>query len=217
MLDGLLAYEEVHATASQQSLRLDPTDPKDGALVKAFEEAGLDHRNPLHWRSLLESFAEAHFGKNRTKPKTWDAAAYWELYLDCLRVKVRLRLAKKPYALSDVQLVKRLQSEANLFRNDYKKYNERALRRLIAQSRDPVFNIALRYPGTTSTLKLLRAEYEAEGRNWSTDIEAQIKPLFEKGLELAGQPKDILALPKVSVEPHDLEKWIDEFLTRGGY
>ena len=82
--EQLLNFDDdvVHAEVSRRSLRLDSADEADAAMLRAFKAAGLDHRNPFDWRTLLSRFAEVHFGKRKTKPIKWDIAALLELFWD---------------------------------------------------------------------------------------------------------------------------------------
>jgi len=62
--------------------------PYDAPLAKAFDAAGLDPVNPIHWRILISFFAMAHFGqgKGRGRPAEWDGERYSKLLQDVDRV-----------------------------------------------------------------------------------------------------------------------------------
>src|SRR5947207_1308413 len=47
------------------SLTLYHDNKFDRYVVRAFDEAGLNSRNPLHWRLLMYLFSIAHFGPKR--------------------------------------------------------------------------------------------------------------------------------------------------------
>jgi hypothetical protein len=56
--------------------------PGDSSLRKAFEQFGLDPRNPFDWRSLLHSFANAHFDEPARvlgAPPKWNKDS-WQLF-----------------------------------------------------------------------------------------------------------------------------------------
>src|SRR5580698_7090284 len=79
--------DAIHAASSWIALRLFKDSKEDAAMLTAFKEAGLDHRNPMHWRELVAIFAEVHFGRVKTKPKKWDAEGLWRVWLDYSIVK----------------------------------------------------------------------------------------------------------------------------------
>jgi hypothetical protein len=70
------------------ALRLDPNDGWDNVVRVAFEKAGLDHKNPIHWRILMRQFAGAHYRikRGRGAPSLWDAKRYCRLLQDEARV-----------------------------------------------------------------------------------------------------------------------------------
>jgi len=65
--------------ARREALSLSSKNANDESLRKAFAYAGLEPRNPRHWRILLDCFAEAHFGRRAGRPTKWSAINYDEL------------------------------------------------------------------------------------------------------------------------------------------
>jgi hypothetical protein len=62
------------------ALRLDPTVAPDAVVIKAFEAAKLDYRNPFHWRFLVTHLSSSHYGRLKAGRKesgagTWPIAA----------------------------------------------------------------------------------------------------------------------------------------------
>jgi hypothetical protein len=96
--------DAVHAACSRAALRLNDANKTHASMLSAFKEAGLDHRNPLQWRDLLSMFAEAHFGKLRTKPQKRDPVGLSQVLQDYLAVK------KENPAAKDAQLRKLLRT-----------------------------------------------------------------------------------------------------------
>jgi hypothetical protein len=54
-------------------LTLNPSSTFDQAAITAFNKAGLDPKDPNHWRLLVILFSWAHFGKRRSRgrPPIW--------------------------------------------------------------------------------------------------------------------------------------------------
>jgi hypothetical protein len=96
--DQLLDFnnDAIHAAFSRIALRLNDGDKKHAPLLAAFREAGLDHHNPVHWRDLLSMFAETHFGKATTKPKTRDPVGLSRVLNDYLTIKSENPALKEP-------------------------------------------------------------------------------------------------------------------------
>jgi len=168
----------VHAAASRSSLRLDSADAADAAMLRAFEQAGLDHRDPRDWRTLLSLFAEVHFGKIKTKSVKWDMAALLDLLIDYREVQ------KKNPQLSGVNICKFLRTDKS-FKTKYGRYTTDALRKLVRYARSPKHNVLLRHPEMHDPLlQLFRDEYESKGLVWSPELEATMRRLIDKSVEL---------------------------------
>jgi hypothetical protein len=184
-LDQLFNFDNdaMHAAASRCSLRLDKTDENDAAMLRAFDAAGLDHRNPLDWRTLLSLFAEAHFGKRRTKPTKWDIAARLEVLADYLEVY------KSDPKLSDVKICKLLKADKR-YNSKYGKYSLDALRKLVRDARSPKHNVLLRHPEMRDPLlQIFREKYESRGIVWTPQLEANLKRVINKCIDMIeGRP-----------------------------
>jgi hypothetical protein len=164
----------MHAAASRCSLRLDKADENDAAMLSAFETAGLDHRNPLDWRTLLSLFAEAHFGKIRTKPQKWDVAALLDVLTDYREVQ------RSDPGLSDVKICTLLQTKSK-----YSNYTLDALRKLVRHARSPKYNVLLRHPEMRDPLlQIFREKYESRGVVWDPQREANLKRLIDKCVDI---------------------------------
>jgi len=88
--------------AANKALTLGDT-PGDSSLRKAFEQFGLDPRDPFDWRSLLDSFADAHFAGVRGAPPKWDEDS-WQLFQDRVAI-AREDFAKIGYPKPSGQLI----------------------------------------------------------------------------------------------------------------
>jgi hypothetical protein len=67
------------------------TAPLDGPTATAFDAAGMDRTDPIHWLQLMRLFAWAHYG-DRLKPgapKKRDSESYRKLIIDFSEVKGR--------------------------------------------------------------------------------------------------------------------------------
>ncbi len=179
-LDQLFNFDNdvVHAAFSRYSLRLDEADEDDAAMLRAFEAASLDHRNPFDWRTLLSLFAEVHFGKIRTKRKTWDISAFVDLLMDYLDVY------KSNPELSDVKICRLLQTDED-YKSKYGKYDPDALRKLVRNARSPKHNVLLRHPEMRDPLlHIFREKYERRGVVWDPKLEATLKHLINKCVDI---------------------------------
>jgi hypothetical protein len=177
-----------HAAYSRAALALDETDKDNAPLLTAFHKARLDHKNPLHWRALLSMFAEAHFGKTKTKTPKWDPLTLTDVLLDYHTVKKEKPNAKASDICKELRRDKR-------FKSKYQHYQFDALRKLVRNARDPKFNKFLQHPEMKDPLlQLIRADYEAKGISWKPEMEAWIKSIIDRsGLvaSLSGQPEPI--------------------------
>ena len=184
--DQLFAFnnDAIHAAFSRVALRLNNADKKDASLLAAFRKAGLDHKNPLHWRDLLSMFAETHFGKVKTKPREWDAVGLTGVLNDYLTIKGENPDLKEP------ELRKKLRSDRR-FKDKYAHYNIDAFRKLLRQAKSPDFNVLLRHPQMRDPLgQIIRDDHEQKGTAWTPEWEALIKGLVERffnALESEGQ------------------------------
>jgi hypothetical protein len=149
-------------------LNLNEKDQKNIEILRAFETAGLDHRNPFHWRKLLECFAKAHFGKKKTKPKKWDAFEF------CVLLKDYLDVTRNHPELKASEACKLLMKD-KAYRDKYGHYNFHALRKLLRQASSPKHNMYLRHPEMRNPiLQEIRDECERRDIPWDESFGKQI-------------------------------------------
>jgi hypothetical protein len=81
--------ERVRAIVANVALTLSD-EPADGPLRAAFKAAKLDPRDPLHWRRLLDIFAEIHFSSpvRRGAPRKWDFEQF-DRHIELARAKTK--------------------------------------------------------------------------------------------------------------------------------
>jgi hypothetical protein len=162
-----LEDDRIYLYIARKALHL--SDAKDDQmLIKAFDAAGLDHRDPMDWRTLLSCFVEAHFGSKETKPIKWDALYLNEVFKDYSEVKTN-----HP-KLKDFDICKLLKKD--------KRYKDRytgnfdALRKLVRVAKNPKHNALLRYSETSDPLvKMLRDLLESKGIDWDERFEEWAK------------------------------------------
>jgi hypothetical protein len=90
--------ESVRAICANVALTL---FPENVALRAAFKKTGLNHKNPLHWRWLLNTLVEVHFpsAKPRGARPKWDEARRTLFETDVARARKRLKNAAKRLGL----------------------------------------------------------------------------------------------------------------------
>jgi hypothetical protein len=176
--------DAIHAAFSRTALRLNDADKKDASLLAAFRKAGLDHKNPLHWKHLLSMFAETHFGKVRTKTQKWDSVGLSNVLDDYRTVKSENPTASEP------TLRKKLRSDKR-FKDKYERYNMHSFRKLLRQARNPELNVLLRHPEMKDPLlQLIRQDYEQKAKRWTPELETWIKGIVERFFDSLDHPKD---------------------------
>jgi hypothetical protein len=95
------------ASAAAALKPLDPQNQWHKPVIVAFQKAGLDPNNPLHWRLLLQYFCFAHFRftrRRRGAPELWNGEMYCRLLQDFDRItsrKSRLSNEAKYAAISN--------------------------------------------------------------------------------------------------------------------
>lgn len=178
-LDQLFDFNNdlIYLAISRSALHLNEGNEKDTRLLAAFKAAGLDHRNPRHWRELLSMFAEVHFGRTKTKPQKWNPVALSEVFRDYLVVK-----AENP-AAKGAQLREFLRKDKR-FKEKYAKYNIDAFRKLLRQALNPKVNVLLQHSDMRDPLlQLIRNDYEQKGTAWTPHLESLIKGLLGRFLK----------------------------------
>jgi hypothetical protein len=152
---------------------LDPSLATDQAIITAFNKAGLDPKNPIHWKALLSFFAYAHFGKwpSSGRPKKWTDKSYSILLHDFFAIK-----NAKPHLSVDraCGMLKQRHPEK------YKQSKER-LAKEVKRAQDPKFHPALAH-FLNVMLQLSKAEYQERHLAWNPDVEARKR---KEHLELA--------------------------------
>jgi len=168
--------DSIFLSMSRIAFKLDAKIETDRPVLRAFEKAGLDCRNPLHWKQLMEMFAEAHFGPSKTKPKR-SVSELWIIYQDYLSAK-----RENPKA-NESQICVFLQKDKHL-KTKYGDYQFDALRKLVRDAKDPEHNVLLRYPDLKDPLlKVLRDTYERAGKQWTPQFEETVTKLTGKFFE----------------------------------
>ncbi len=104
-------------------------------MTAAFEAAGMDRTDPLHWYQLMAFFAWAHFGDSRKKgrPPEWDALRYCKLIKDFDDKK------RSNPALSDEDVFKLLAKTAS-YKTAKGPLSTSRLRKALKEANDPDCN-----------------------------------------------------------------------------
>jgi hypothetical protein len=173
---GDFAFELIAKSVFQ----LDPKRQEDVPLLAAFAAAGLDQRNPEHWRELVSLFAKAHFEETpRGAPEKWGPLEYAWLLRDIVSV-LQLKPKSKHFATS-ISKILRTQKP---FKEKYAKHSQDHVRRLIREARSPSINKMLRYPKMDNfILSLIRAEYEDRGVPWTPQFQSQVEAVLKALIE----------------------------------
>jgi hypothetical protein len=140
----------------------------DKPVAAAFVASGLNPKNPIHWRMLISLFSWAHFEdrRGRGRPPEWSDRRYCRLLQDVDRMQVK----HPEFSMSSIfdNLGKK-----PAYKN--KKGNQLSGGRLKTAYReacDPAHNRLLA-TWLLKEIQRLRADYHHEGRNWSSEIEAE--------------------------------------------
>jgi hypothetical protein len=141
---------------------------QDDPMRDAFEAAGLDHRNPRDWKTLLSCFAEAHFGDKRTKTVKWDPIFLNEVFKDYSEVQ------KNNPKRSDVHFCSLLLKDKR-YKDKYDMTLD-SLRKLVRHAKNPKHNVLLRHSDTSDPLlELLREMFGVGGIEWDQRLEEWAK------------------------------------------
>jgi hypothetical protein len=161
-------------------------------MLRAFEAAGLDHRNPTDWRMLVSCFAEAHFGKKKTKPLKWDVLAL------CRVLKDYMEVTRNHPELKDSKVCERLKSDKQ-YKDKYSRYKIHALRRIVRCAKSPKHNIILRHPEMRNpVLQCVRDMFERRGMPWDEELGQQMAEAFK---QMAGAHKKLIEDKQQIVPP----------------
>jgi hypothetical protein len=165
----------IHFAMSRIALRLDEAKEEDAAMRAAFKAAGLNHRDPSDWRALLWIFAEAHYGKQKTKRQTWDLSALSSLLEDYRAVEKDL--PPTPSRSLNSRICEHLRTKKP-YKQKYGRLSHDALRKVVGKARNPKTNLLLIHPEMKdSLLQIFRVELERKGMTWTPEFEAAVKKL----------------------------------------
>jgi hypothetical protein len=118
----------------------------DRAIMKAFSAAGLNHKNPIDWRLLLEAFSWAHFGEQGKPGRNidWTDEKYCELLRDVHRIKKEHAIIKDAPALRKLLQLKGAKycTESRTKRNHI--ISADRLKKALAEARNPRINGRMR-------------------------------------------------------------------------
>jgi hypothetical protein len=168
----------VHSALSHTALTFDEAIPGSTAILRAFKATGLDPRNPFDWRKLLECFAEAHFGKKKTKRITWNSWKFSALLKDYLNVK------QGRHELSDYEVCELLKKD-KIHKVKYGDYNIHALRKLVRCARSPEYNLDLRYPEMSDPiLREIRSHFERRNEPWDEMVGMKLADVLKQLMEV---------------------------------
>lgn len=138
-------YTRGRSLLAELALDFDLSGPHHRPLALAFKGAGLDPRNPLHWRLLIEYFAWAHFGHFKSgKPRTESKIV----------AAVRKDLAKLPTSLSNTEVAKELKKKYGL--------SERTLRAYVSKARKPNKPAVRPEPDISEIIDTIKSEIELQ-------------------------------------------------------
>ena len=113
-----------------RALALDSHSRGDKAIIDAFAEFKLDHREPYDWRILMTYFADAHFGrKHPGRHSGWTFERLVQLDWDYQQIK------HDAQGISDTEACKRLvRDKGARFSGRYKGLKASTLRRRLPQA-----------------------------------------------------------------------------------
>jgi hypothetical protein len=131
-------------------------------LAEVFRYCELDHRQPMHWRLLLDALVQECF-RRVGAPEKWDEGGYFDLLLD-----IRAVQKKFPDAKQQTRLAKLLKGEKP-FKEKYKNFGSDNLRKLVGKAMDPNINPMAKF---------------ADGEDW-------VAAWAEKGRREVGLPSEI--------------------------
>ena len=146
-------------------LTLDPSSTFDQAAITAFNKAGLDPKDPIHWRLLVILFSWAHFGKwrFRGRPPEW-ITRHEQLLHDFYTIK------NEKGEIKDIAVCRILRKR---YSDRYAQSAER-LAKEVKRAQDPKFN-----PTLAHLLKIFvsaeKRDYQRKNIEWSSAIEAEKK------------------------------------------
>jgi hypothetical protein len=154
---------------------LNPSKITDRAVITAFDKAGLDPKNPIHWNFLVYLFALAHFGKwpGRGRPLEWKGERYTQLQRDFDRIR-----NEKP-TIASIEVCRVLKKR---YPDRYSEPSPERLDKEVKRAYDPRFNpdIAL---FIWVMLKAFEQAHLKRGLPWGPEVEAETMKEILAGLQ----------------------------------
>ena len=152
---------------------------KDVRVRAAFKLAGLNYKNPFHWKEVLSTFCNYHFSASNTSGARNDEER--SKVIKAVEDAVR----KKPSLKGNFTAIA---THLNRHHGDYKNFHKDHIRKLIRQAFDPRRNLAVRYPDMTDPLlREIRASFEKDKIEWTpalekeqTDLVANVKKALDE-------------------------------------
>jgi hypothetical protein len=160
------------------------------SVNKAFAQAGLDPKNPIHWKILVYLFAFAHFGQwpGRGRQREWTGQRYAQLKSDFQKVR-----DEKP-TISSIEVCRILKKR----HGDRYGCSAERLDKEVKKAYDPKFNTTLA-PFVDMSLLVEKAVFIKRGLTWSQNVEAEKRNIILKFLqELRGRQKAKARAPATS-------------------
>jgi hypothetical protein len=154
--------------AADSALTLRKESPLYRPVAAVFASAGLDPKNPFHWRLLFECFCWVH---SRPQGKPGRPTKWSQNYSQLQRDFASVRMDKP--AISNVEVCRRMKKR---FPERYGRPNESPSAERIAKevkkSLNPKFDPVLRAT-LDSLLGLVKQDFGERCLEWNADIEAQ--------------------------------------------
>lgn len=156
------------ADPTMAALALNQSSVFDQAVITAFNKAGLDPNDPIHWKALMVLFSWAHFGKwpSRGRPQEW-IKKHEQLLRDYYTIKNEkgdvgvtqvCRLLKKRYASRYPQTAERLAKQ-------------------VAKAQKPEFN-----PSLGLLLDIIiqgeKRDHREQNVDWTQEVEEQKRKTY---------------------------------------
>ncbi len=177
------------------ALTLNPSSVFDQAAITAFNKAGLDSKDPIHWRLLMILFSWAHFGKwpGPGRPPKWTGKRYSQLLHDFSTIR------NEKSTIPDIEVCRILKKR---HREKYDKSSADRLAKEVKRAQNPKFN-----PLLTQFLEIMligaKMDHRRKNIPWNPDVEAEkTRRYLELILKVSGPKKRV----KASVSPASIEK-----------
>lgn len=174
---GLDPTAWLHVISIPWLFRINEQTSSGRILAEVFKQCELDHRNPRHWRILLDALVEQCF-RGPGAPQKWDEGGLVEILADIRAVRARY-----PEVKSNIEVAKFLRSK-DPFKKKYKRFDNDRLRKIVGRAIDPKFNPAAEVAEGEDWLKF-RAERAARELGLPTEVgvEAQMANLEQLVLD----------------------------------